>query len=30
MFSKDATVIIPLIHGGKKGRTYLKNAAAKS
>ena len=31
IFSKDATVINPLIHGGeKKGHTYLKKTAAKS
>ena len=30
IFSKDATMINPLIHGGKKGHTYLKKVATKN
>ena len=29
-FSKNATVINPIIHGGKKSHRYVKKAAAKS
>ena len=30
IFSKDGTMINPLIHGGKRSHTYLKKAATKS
>ena len=30
IFSKDATMINPLIHRDKKGHTYSKKAATKS
>ena len=30
LFSKDTTMINPLIHGGNKGHTFLKKAAAKN